>query len=306
MCLEGTFSEARANAIWLRDVNPDVFQYLLLWLYNARLDIVDEHDLWETEGRQKACELLCQMHVLGERLLFDTTFLRDVEEKLDTVMDTVMEAAKQDGIPMPWIADIMSLVLSESAPYQYVNWWDSFENPSLRPSLLRNLRTLEFFTTFEFSNCGKVFALDGGFAAELMMYLAEELKWAVELWGAQTQSSINIAEKKLQEAQESGDLQALTKRPKKNLGRWLASKYACTYTLCTTMNFRLCSHIFEQDGFFAAEILDFMATELKWIVEKWGRERGPKVDVAQEKEDERWNENDYHDIERLCWKNNCR
>lgn len=32
---------------------------------------------------------------------------------------------------------------------------------------------------------------------------------------------------------------------------------------------------------------------------KWGEERGPRVRVAQEKEDEAWNSRDYHDIERM-------
>ena len=34
-CLEGNFAEATANATWLPDVSPDVFQWIWKWLYQG-------------------------------------------------------------------------------------------------------------------------------------------------------------------------------------------------------------------------------------------------------------------------------
>lgn len=49
-----------------------------------------------------------------------------------------------------------------------------------------------------------------------------------------------------------------------------------------------------------------MAGELLWIREKWGEERGPKVNVAQEKENEEWNAQDEADIIRMVNRNQYR
>lgn len=300
-CLEGDFFEARANAVWLPDVRPDVFQWLWQWLYTGHLDFIDDCYLWDANGLVP-CGMLCQLHMLGERLLMGTPFFYDVRGKLDKFIEEAIEDVKQRGTPMPWMAEIIHQVLSDSAPFQYCGWRWNFADLSLRPYLLEQLCDFTFCTTFDFFSCVGSFELDGAFAAHMMMYLAEELKWAVELWGAQTQSSIDIEGKKLQEAQDNGDFLTITKRPKGKEGIWLALRYACTFSGCTTTDFLKYSRCFELDGLFAAEILDFMGSELKWVVEKWGQERGPKVDVMQEREDERWNEEDYTNIERLSWK----
>ncbi len=235
--------------------------------------------------------MLCQMHMLGERLLFNLDSLRDFKMRLSTNIRKFMEVVKvDDWFSIQWMADIIYEVLSDSAPPQYdsFSWgstWTMYDL-SLRSGILANICTFDFCTRFNFWDCSEAFALDGRFAAEIMMYLAKELEWAVELWGAQTQSLVDVADKKLQDARESGDYMTVTKRPKGNLGRWLALRHACTYTGCITTDFRAYSKCFEIDGSFAAEIIDYMATELKWVVERWGQERGRKVDVAKEKEEE--------------------
>ena len=242
------------------------------------------------------------MHLLDERLLMNGTFFGDVRDKLEECIKGAIEKVNEYGTPMPWMAEIIHLVLSDSAPYQYFGRVNNSQELSLSPSLLASLCDFTFCTTFDFLNCGRCFELNGEFAAALMMYLAGELKWAVELWGAQTQSTVSVAAKKLEEAQDNGESQTLTKRPKAKEGIWLALRYFCTYTGCTTTDFLTYSPCFELDGSFAAEILDFMGAELRWVVERWGQERGPEVDVMQEKEDERWNEEDYHNIERMSWR----
>ncbi|CAD6590043.1 MAG: hypothetical protein ASARMPREDX12_004161 [Alectoria sarmentosa] len=280
-CLEGDFFEAGANAIWLPDVDPDVFQWVWQWLYTGRMDVDDLHYFQSEEKNQKACELLCQTYMLGERLLLDRDFLRDVKKQLKELTET----AKKGEIRMPWTADIIHQVLSGSAPAQFGDGYINWKNPSLRPFLLGKLRTIDFCTNFDFSNCGESFKLDGEFTAELMEYLAAEMKWAVELWEAQTDSSVDIAEKKLELAQAEGTSESITKRSKGYQGIWLAL-----------------SQCFELDGSFAAELLNFMAIELRWIIERWGQERGPKVDVMQEKEDRERIEEEYEDAQYRWYK----
>lgn len=257
------------------------------------MDVDDLYCFQSEEESEKACELLCQMYKLGERLLLDEDFLGDVRKKLHELTET----AKKGGIPMPWTADIIHQVFSGSAPVQFVGGFINWKNPSLRPFLLGKLCTINFCTKFDFSNCGESFKLDGGLIAELMKYLAGELKWAVELWEAQIDSSVDIAEKKLELAQAEGTSKSITKQSKGNEGIWLALRYACTYSGGTTTDFRAYSQCLELDGSFAAEILNFIAIELRWIIERWGQERGPKVDVMQENEDEERIEGDYEDAQ---------
>lgn len=299
-CLEGNFFEASANAVWLPDVEPDVFQWLWQMLYTQRIDVfVDDgrNDNAVVENVWKACETLCQVHILGERLLFEEyEILRKVQKKIRKLI----KLAKEEEIAMPWTPDIIHKVLSESTPYQLYGYRSS-ESLSMRPFLLESLSSFDFCANFDFLNNGEILKLDGQFAASLMHDMAREIKWAVELWGAQTLSSVDVTEKKLQLAQEEGNSQTITKRPKG--GVWLALRYACTYSGCTTIKFEAYSQCFELDGQFTAELLSFMATELKWVVERWGLERGPKVDVDQEKEDERWNREDYDEIARLDQRN---
>ena len=57
---------------------------------------------------------------------------------------------------------------------------------------------------------------------------------------------------------------------------------------------------------FAAEILAYMAGELRWIREKAGEERGPRTNVAQERENEERNDREEDDMERLCERNRYR
>ena len=75
-------------------------------------------------------------------------------------------------------------------------------------------------------------------------------------------------------------------KPKRRTDVSLALRYLCTFEGCTTTQFYKYSECFELDGAFAAEILAYMAGELRWIREKWGEERGPRVNVAQEQENE--------------------
>lgn len=49
-----------------------------------------------------------------------------------------------------------------------------------------------------------------------------------------------------------------------------------------------------------------MAGELRWVREQWGQERGGMVNVAQEIEDEEWNEREEDDIMRLVNRNRYR
>lgn len=139
----------------------------------------------------------------------------------------------------------------------------------------------------DFMSCSKCFELDGVFAAELMMFMARNLVWAVELWGAQTESIVDVVEKKLGLAEEEGKFQSMLKMPKRRSDAWLALRYFCTFQGCTTTSFGKYSKCFELDWVFAAQILAYMAEELRWVREKWGEERGLRVNVSQEKRERR-------------------
>ena len=247
----------------------------------------------------RRAELLCQMHMLGERLLFIVENLEGFKEKLSAVMDGFMECVKADGrdcnaTSIQWMADIMYKVLSGSARDQYDScYWRDTYNLSLRSTLLSYVCNFDFYTRFDFRDCGEALALDGAFAAAVMGYLERDVEWAVELWGAQTQSSVNLADKKIQYARENGDSTTVTTRPREPPGRCLTLRYTCTERGCTSTDFQAYVKRFESDGSFAAEKIDNMVTEMEWVVERWGRERGRKVDVAQEKDDEERCINDY-------------
>lgn len=316
-CLEGNFAEAETNAIWLPDVSPDVFQWIWKWLYQGQLGIerycytvrsdeeglwFDDEDLWcvySPVAHRRACQLLCRVHMLGERLLFDHRFLGDVVRE---ELQTLIERAKGNDYLNPFTPEIIEEVLSRSEPLESFHGWVT----TLRAFLLQQLRDYEFCAKLDFMKCSRCFELDGAFAAELMMFMARELEWARELWGAQTESMVDIVEKKLRLAEVEGNLKALVNGPKRRSDLWLALRYLCTFQGCTTTNFRHFNNCFELDGLFAAEILAYMAGELLWIREKWGEERGPKVNIAQEKETEEWNEQDQDDIERLVNRNRFR
>ncbi|CAD6591590.1 MAG: hypothetical protein ASARMPRED_005495 [Alectoria sarmentosa] len=42
-CLAGNFAEATANATWLPDVSPDVFQWIGKWLYQRQLHQIERY-----------------------------------------------------------------------------------------------------------------------------------------------------------------------------------------------------------------------------------------------------------------------
>lgn len=223
-CLEGNFAEAEANAIWLPDVSPDVFHWLLKWLYSGRFKVEqychnladDEEDSGYynrgPEQRQQACRILCRVHALGERLLLNGGFQDAVRAELSDLV----ERAKEYRHPNPFSPEIIEEVLSESAPVtRYPRWSDL----SLRSFLFQQLYDYDFCAEMDFMKCTQCFKLDGAFAAALMMYMARELEWAVELWRAQTESVVDVVGKKLQLAEEEGNFQSMVKIPQATVGR---------------------------------------------------------------------------------------
>ena len=284
-CLGGNFGEAASNAVWLPDVDPDVFQWLWQWLYTGQLNVAGHYYCWELskdEQLEQTCRLLCQLHILGERLLFDERFLEyHVQAGLAEV---IKEVIAKDGC-LPLTPGVVEEVLSDSAPVNYEsegNW----QCLSLRRFVLRQLSTFLFCTTTDFVDWVECFELDGAFAAELMVYIADEIKWAVKRWGTDIGTPVDIVERKKQSAKDQEISECLERRPRKYLGIWLAMRHMCTFEGCTTVDFRAYSGYFELDGPFAAEVLNYMALGLRWIVEAWGAERGFVVDVSEEKEEE--------------------
>lgn len=299
ICLEGSFWEADVNAAWLPDVDSDVFQWLWQWLYTGKLKVYQSYNFmsdWsEDEQLQQACQVLCRLHVLGERLLFDERFLQDeVQRKLMKVI----ERAKTSRSTTPLTPQIVEEILSDSAPVQYGSIWN-WQSTSLRPFVVEQLCTLDFCTTTDFVDWVGCFELDGAFAAEIMAFMADELKWAVKRWEAQVGSPVDVLEKKKQFAEDRGNSKCLEIRPKKHQGVWLALRIICTFAGCTTTDLRAYSQCFEVDGAFAVEILAYMAEELRWIVERWGEERGSRVDVAVEKEEEERIAQEESDLQRM-------
>ena len=310
-CLEGEFAEAGANAVWLPDVSPDVFQWIWKWLYQGRLKVEnycynwDENEedhlyhLYEQEQLQQACQLLCRVHMLGERLLMDSRFLRTVQDELKILL----KRAKDCKYLNPFTPELIQEVLEQSTP---VTELCAYSNTSLRSFVFEQLCDYDLCANFDFIKCTKCFELDGAFTANLMHYMSRQLVWAVDLWGAQTESIVDVVEKKLKLAEEEGNHQSMVKTPKRRSDVWLVLRYLCTFEGCTATSLNEYGECFELDGAFAADILAYMAGELRWIREKWGQERGPRVNVAQEKENEEWNAADYDDMERLVQRNSCR
>ena len=102
-CLEGQFLEAGANAVFLPDVDPDIFQYLWQWLYTGELKM-PQFDAWDWDRDQSSserltviCRRFCQLHILGERLLFDYRFLEFV---VQDQLEEVIEEANSNGKTM--------------------------------------------------------------------------------------------------------------------------------------------------------------------------------------------------------------
>ena len=200
-------------------------------------------------------------------------------------MGKVVEIANRDGRAMPLTPEIVEEVLSESALVQYEPYWNWYID-YLRHFVVNQLCTFGFCTTTEFVDWIGCFELDGAFAAEMMAYMADELKWAVKRWEAQVGWPVDVLEKKKRIVEEQGNHKWVEKRSKNPQGVWLALRYICTFAGCTKTDLRAYSPCFELDGTFAAEILKYMAEEWRWVVERWGEERGWKVDVVAEREDE--------------------
>ena len=257
------------------------------WLYTGELDThrycsMDD-DWWilnEYEQSQRVCQLLCRVHMLGERLLFDWRFLQDVVQQ---ELHTLIEKAEIS----PFTPEILLEVLSNSAPVEYP---PCGAHESLRPFVLYHWSSFDFSTKINYSAYFECFERDGEFAAEMMAYMASELEWAVERWGKQTKSTIDINAKKKQLAADDGLSQCVERRYGKCDGVWLACRYMCTWTGCTTTAFRTYSRCFELDGAFAANVMWYMAEELLWVVDRWGMERGWSVDFAAEKQEEEYEE----------------
>ena len=286
VCLEGGFLEASANAIHLRDVDPNVFQYLWQWLYTGelRLDSFYASDAYQrnNQGLVQACQLLCRIHTLGERLLFDERFLYfGVQMELDKVI----EKAKTWELSIPFNPDTVEEVLSKSAPAQYEvdHWWFSL---SLRPILLQYLCNFQFCTTVEFKDYKNCFRKDGAFAAELLTYLASEIKWAKERGEAQVGRPIDGFEDDQLVTEGQGAPRPAVTGTQQNEGIWVALRHICTSEGCSATDIRAFSKHFELDSAFAADFLNSTAKEWLEIVESWGKERGYEVDVAAEHEEE--------------------
>lgn len=283
--LEGGLSEASANAISLPDVDADVFQYLWQWLYTGKVRLnsfyASNTDLDGYERLVQACQLLCRLHILGEHLLFDYRFL---ESGVQMQLETVIEEAKREELPIPLRPDIVEEVVSRYALAQYTDFCSSF---TLRPVVLRHLCNFQFCTTVDFTDYENCFQKDGALAAELLVFLASEIKWANKRCEAQVGRRVYMYGIEQQFTGGQGSNQLLTTNSQTDEGVWIALRYVCTSEAYTTHYIRSFSRYFELNAAFAAAFLNQMAKELLWTIERWGEERGRKVDVAVEKEEER-------------------
>ena len=284
-CLGGGFSEACANAVFLPDVDPDVFQYLWQWLYTGELKI-SQPWTWDWDQRRierftKTFRLLYRLHALGERLLFDYRFLSFVVQHQ---LEELIEEANSNEKVMTLSPEIVEEVLSESTPVDY-EMSMGLDLPSLRPFVLRHLCTFGFCTTIDFMDYADCFEKDGGFAAEIMIYLASEIKWAKERWEAQVGWPVDVFRNQEQVTEDEGPSRCIASRTKLGEGVWVLLKRLCTSAECSETDIRGFSNLFEMEGAFAAEFLNHMATELLLTIEQWGEEREEKVDFAAEKEE---------------------
>lgn len=282
-CLEGQFSEAGANAVFLPDVDPNVFQYLWLWLYSGELTIPPHYICdWgksRSENFTDNCRLFCQLHILGERLLFDHRFLGSiVQRRFD---DFIKEENPSKGMALS--PEIFEEVLTDSTPviYEESVFWNI---RSLRPFMLEHLCTFECCTTVDFTDYADCFEMDGGFAAEIVIYLASEIKWAKDQWKAQVGQPVDVFKDQELVTEDEGSSQCIATSSKLSKGVWVVLRRLCTSVDCSATEIRGFRNLFEMDGDFVAEFLNHMATELLLTVERWGEEKGEKVDFVAEKE----------------------
>ena len=283
MCLEGHSSEAKANAVNLPDVDPDVFQVLWQWLYQGELGVRDRYRQYHgSEQLQKSFRMLCQVYFLGERLLFDDRLFWNVLSELGSLI----EEAKTASFPTLLTPAMVEDVFVNSAPVRYEYW--QFTSVSLRPWVLDRLRTFDFCTTVDFMDYTECFQKDGAFAAELMIYMTDLTRWAMERWGRQTDQTIDAAKMKKWFADDPEPYTSMIPPPPQQ-AIWSALKVMCTSAGCTADDLRAYSSFFELNPAFTVELLGYMAAELRWTVYWWGWERWEDVDWAAEKEEE-WRE----------------
>ena len=305
-CLEGQFSEATTNAVFLPDVDPDVFQYLWQWLYTGELKILRSYTYdWQQSRSEKLTEIcrpFCRLHILGERLLFDYRFLDHVVQHQ---MEEVIKEVNSDDKVLPLSPEIIEKVLSESRPviYDDSSFFEFFDLPSLRPFVLKHLSTFEVCTTVDFMDYANCFEKDGGFAAEIIIYLAEAIGWAKERCQAQVGRPVDVFRDREQVAQDKGSSQCLATRTKLSEGVWVVLKRICTSAEpVSRTKIRGFSNLFEKDGAFAAEFLNHLVTELLLTIERWGGEKGEKVNFVAEKAEAERLEQEEADAERACRK----
>ena len=293
-CLEGQFSEAGTNAVFLPDVDPNVFQYLWQWLYSGELTSPPcDWDKSRSERFTDNCRLFCQLHTLGERLLFDHRFLASVVQR--RLEDSIKEDNPNKGMALS--PEIVEEVLTDSTPvvYEQSMWF----TPSLRPFVLGQLCTFECCTTVNFMDYADCFEIDGGFAAEIMIYLASEIKWAKDRWEAQVGWPVDVFRNQEQGTQDEGSSQCIATSSKLSKGVWVELRRLCTSAECSTTEIRGFSKLFEMDGAFVAEFLNHMATELLLTIERWGEEKEVNVDFMAEKEEAERVEQEAEDLQRF-------
>ena len=343
MCLEGSFAEASANAVRLSDVDPETFQWLWHWLYTGKLGVFDHYCgvMGNREQRTKACLMLCRVHHLAERLLFDSQFFDDVQENLERIIAD----GEIDGKPMMLSPEIVGEVLLGSWPVvRYednlvdpVRYWSTkFSAPrffshhdSLTPYILGYLCTFEFCTTANFHQYADYFVEDGAFVGEIMAFMANETSWAIHRWGRQVDRRVDIAEVKRDfayrffeeqllepQAMDADELKSYLQQtanaqpwmetpPRIPEEVWSSLKAMCTSAECTTDDFRDLSPYFGMDAEFTGKLLGYMATELSWVIYSWSLERHEHVDWAAEKAEEKREEEreeERESIERSAFK----
>ena len=161
-----------------------------------------------------------------------------------------------------------------------------FDVRSLRPFVLEHLCTFKFCTTIDFMDYADCFEKDGEFAAEIMIHLASEIKWAKERWEAQVGWPVEVFRNQEQVTENEDSPQCMATTTKLGEGMWVVLRHLCTSAECSATDIRGFSNLFEMDGEFAAEFLNHMATELLLTVQRWGEEREEEVDFAAEKEEQ--------------------
>ena len=297
--LEKGSSEAGTNVFKLSDVDADVFQFIWQWLCTGTLKIPRNctcgWDGCKMDIFQGEIRLLCRVHILGERLLFDYRFL---ERVVQARLNERIEEAKLNFRLFPLTPEIVEEVLWGSSLVRY-DRYSNRGNHSLRPFVLRHLRSFQFCTTVNFMDYAKCFKNDGAFTAEIVIFLASEIKWARERSEAELGWPLDLfrEEKQVSEEDQGYDQDTET-RNRLYQGVWFVLRRICTSAECSMTEVRSFSNLFEMDSSFAADFLNHMATELLWIIERWGERRGEVVDFIAERGEGKGITQQTRDIER--------